>query len=146
MRPEFLATWLGIFGGLLNSTSGDTNDFADFAPSNEHFQNLSFFVSTASLLLIPNITLGGGRQRTARDSGSRRRLGRRPRAPLRFLACLGLSRLTNGSARCVVVVQNAPDLADRQRMGLGRVPDRTTRSDATPSRCPSPRPTPGRGS
>ena len=29
-------------------------------------------------------------------------------------------------------------------MGLGRVPDRTTRSDATPSRCPSPRPTPGR--
>ncbi len=57
---QFLAPWFGVFGGLLNSTSGDANDFAGFARSNEHFQNLSFLVSTASLLLVPNITLGGG--------------------------------------------------------------------------------------
>ena len=41
MRPEFLAPWLGIFGGLLNSTSGDANDFAGFARSNEHFLDRS---------------------------------------------------------------------------------------------------------
>ncbi len=31
---QFLAPWIGIFGGLLNTTSGDANDFAGFARSN----------------------------------------------------------------------------------------------------------------
>ncbi|MBW2389193.1 MAG: carbohydrate porin [Deltaproteobacteria bacterium] len=57
---QFLAPWFGIFGGLLNTTSGDANDFAGFARSNEHFQNLSFLASTVSLLLVPSVTLGGG--------------------------------------------------------------------------------------
>jgi len=57
---QFFAPWIGIFGGLLNTTSGDANDFAGFARSNEHFQNLSFLLSTVSLRLVPNVSLGGG--------------------------------------------------------------------------------------
>ena len=57
---QFLAPWLGIFGGLLNTTAGDANDFAGFARSNEHFQNLSLLVSPVSMRIVPNVTLGGG--------------------------------------------------------------------------------------
>ncbi len=57
---QFLAPWIGIFGGLLNTTSGDANDFAGFARSNEYFQNLSFLVSAVSLRLVPSVTLGAG--------------------------------------------------------------------------------------
>ena len=120
MRPEFLAPWLGIFGGLLDSTSGGANDFADFAPSNEHFQNLSFFVSTASLLLVPNITLGGERHgplvTVGADDAWVGGLG------LRFvLQRASGSAVSRTGSRRVVVVQDAPDLADHQWMRLGRV-------------------------
>jgi porin len=57
---QFLAPWFGIFGGLLNTTSGDANDFAGFGRSNEHFQNLSFLISPVALRIVPNVTLGGG--------------------------------------------------------------------------------------
>lgn len=57
---QFLTPWFGIFAGLLNTTSGDANDFAGFARSNRHFQNLSFLVSPVSMRIIPNVTLGGG--------------------------------------------------------------------------------------
>ncbi len=57
---QFLTPWFGVFGGLLNTTSGDANDFAGFARSNEHFQNLSFLVSPVSMRIVPNVTLGGG--------------------------------------------------------------------------------------
>jgi hypothetical protein len=57
---QFLAPWIGIFGGLLNTTSGDANDFAGFLRSNEHFQNASMLASLVALQLVPNVTLGGG--------------------------------------------------------------------------------------
>jgi len=60
IATQFFAPWIGIYGGLLNTTSGDANDFAGFARSNEHFQNLSFLLSTVSLRLVPNVSLGGG--------------------------------------------------------------------------------------
>jgi len=57
---QFLSPWFGIYGGLLNTTAGDANDFAGFARSNEHFQNLSFLMSPVSMRLVPNVTLGAG--------------------------------------------------------------------------------------
>ena len=57
---QFLTPWFGIFGGLLNTTSGDANDFAGFLRSNEHFQNISLLVSPVSLRIVPNVTLGSG--------------------------------------------------------------------------------------
>jgi len=57
---QFLSTRFGLFVGLLNTTSGDANDFAGFARSNEHFQNLSFLLSPVSMRIVPNVTLGGG--------------------------------------------------------------------------------------
>jgi porin len=57
---QFLSDWFGVFVGLMNTTSGDANDFAGFARSKEHFQNLSFLVSPVSMRIVPNITLGLG--------------------------------------------------------------------------------------
>jgi len=57
---QFLAPWIGIFGGLLNTTSGDANDFAGFLRSNEYFQNASLLASLVALQLVPNVSLGGG--------------------------------------------------------------------------------------
>jgi porin len=57
---QFLAPWIGLYGGLLNTTSGDANDYAGFARSNEHFQNLSLLLSPVSLRIVPSVTLGGG--------------------------------------------------------------------------------------
>ena len=57
---QFLTPWFGIYGGLLNTTSGDANDFAGFARSNEHFLNLSFLTSPVALRLVPNVSLGLG--------------------------------------------------------------------------------------
>lgn len=57
---QFLSSRFGIFAGLLNTTSGDANDFAGFARSNEHFQNLALLSSPVALRLVPNVTLGGG--------------------------------------------------------------------------------------
>jgi porin len=57
---QFLTPWLGIYGGLLNTTSGDANEFSGFVRSQEHFQNLSLLASMVSARLVPNVTLGGG--------------------------------------------------------------------------------------
>jgi porin len=57
---QFFAPWIGIFGGLVNTTSGDANDYAGFLRSNEHFQNISFLGSLASFRVVPSVTLGGG--------------------------------------------------------------------------------------
>jgi len=57
---QFLSSWFGVFAGLINTTSGDANDFAGFARSKEHFQNLSFLLSPVSMRIVPNITLGCG--------------------------------------------------------------------------------------
>jgi len=57
---QFLSSWFGIFAGLMNTTTGDANDFAGFARSKEHFQNLSFLLSPVSMRIVPNVTLGGG--------------------------------------------------------------------------------------
>ncbi|MBW2597614.1 MAG: hypothetical protein JRC55_02880 [Deltaproteobacteria bacterium] len=57
---QFLTTWFGIYGGLMNTASGDANDFAGFARSNEHFQNLSLLISPVSTRIVPNVTLGAG--------------------------------------------------------------------------------------
>jgi porin len=57
---QFLAEWIGIFGGLINTTSGDANDHAGFVRSNDHFQNISFLLSPVSLRIVPSVTLGGG--------------------------------------------------------------------------------------
>jgi porin len=57
---QFLASWIGFYGGLLNTTSGDANEYAGFLRSNEHFQNLSLGVSAVSLRVVPSVTLGGG--------------------------------------------------------------------------------------
>ena len=57
---QFLSPKFGAFIGLLNTTSGDANDFAGFARSKEHFQNLSFLLSAVSMRTVPNVTLGAG--------------------------------------------------------------------------------------
>lgn len=57
---QFLTPWLGFFGGLVNTTSGDANGYAGFARSNEYFQNASFLLSTVAMRIVPSITLGGG--------------------------------------------------------------------------------------
>ena len=57
---QFLTTWFGIYGGLMNTTSGDANDFAGFARSNEYFQNLSLLTSPVAMRIVPNVTLGAG--------------------------------------------------------------------------------------
>ena len=57
---QFLSDWFGVFAGLINTTTGDANDFAGFARSKEHFQNLSFLMSPVSMRIVPNITLGCG--------------------------------------------------------------------------------------
>jgi porin len=57
---QFLLPWLGIYGGLLNTTSGDANEYAGFARSNEHFWNLGMLMSLVSMQVVPNVTLGGG--------------------------------------------------------------------------------------
>lgn len=57
---QFLAPWLGFFGGLINTTAGDANEYAGFLRSNEHFQNLSLVVNPVSMRIVPSVTLGGG--------------------------------------------------------------------------------------
>jgi porin len=57
---QFLTEWLGIYGGLINTTSGDANDYAGFARSNDYFQNSSFLFSPVSGRIVPSVTLGGG--------------------------------------------------------------------------------------
>jgi len=57
---QFLSPWFGLYAGLLNTTSGDANDFAGSARSNEHFQNLSFLMSPVSMRIVPSVTLGAG--------------------------------------------------------------------------------------
>lgn len=57
---QFLAPWFGFFGGLVNTTAGDANDFAGFARSNEHFQNAAFLYNFVSTRIVPTVTLGGG--------------------------------------------------------------------------------------
>lgn len=57
---QFLAEWVGIFGGLLNTTGGDANAYAGFVRSNEYFQNLSLLVNPVSMRIVPSVTLGGG--------------------------------------------------------------------------------------
>jgi porin len=60
MATQFLSDWFGVFVGLLNTASGDANDFAGFARSNEYFQNFAFLASPVSMRLVPNVTFGGG--------------------------------------------------------------------------------------
>jgi porin len=50
---QFLAPWIGFYGGLVNTTSGDANEYAGFLRSNEHFQNLSLGVNAVSLRVVP---------------------------------------------------------------------------------------------
>jgi porin len=57
---QFLASWLGFFGGLINTTSGDANEYAGFLRSNASFQNVSLLVNPVSMRIVPSITLGGG--------------------------------------------------------------------------------------
>jgi porin len=57
---QFLSKKFGLFAGLLNTASGDANDYAGFLRSKEHFQNLSFLANAVALRLVPNVALGGG--------------------------------------------------------------------------------------
>jgi len=57
---QFLADWVGFFGGLVNTTAGDANDYAGFLRSNEHFQNGAMLASPVSFRVVPSVTLGGG--------------------------------------------------------------------------------------
>lgn len=57
---QFFAPWIGIFGGLMNTTSGDANDYAGFLRSNEYFQNVSLLLSPVAFRIVPSVSLGGG--------------------------------------------------------------------------------------
>lgn len=57
---QFLALWIGFFGGLSNTTAGDANDYAGFMRSNEYFQNASLVVNPVPIRIVPSVTLGGG--------------------------------------------------------------------------------------
>jgi porin len=57
---QFLAPWIGFYGGLVNTTGGDANEYAGFTRSNDHFQNVAFLASPVSFRTVPSITLGGG--------------------------------------------------------------------------------------
>ena len=57
---QFLAPWVGVYAGLVNTTSGDANDYAGYARSSEYFQNASFLFSMVSSRIVPSVALGGG--------------------------------------------------------------------------------------
>jgi len=57
---QFLASWIGFYGGLVNTTSGDANDYTGYARSNEYFQNSSFLFSMVSSRIVPSVAMGGG--------------------------------------------------------------------------------------
>lgn len=59
MYMQFLSPQIGVFLGKLDTTSGDSNAFAD-GKGNEQFMNLAFIANPALLLSTPYSTLGGG--------------------------------------------------------------------------------------
>ncbi|MBW2396484.1 MAG: porin, partial [Deltaproteobacteria bacterium] len=57
---QFFSPQVGAFGGLLNTSGGDDNEYSGNSRSNEHFMNLSFLFSAVEGRAVPNVTLGGG--------------------------------------------------------------------------------------
>lgn len=57
---QFLSEKFAIMGGLLNTTSGDSNPITGNAISNQHFMNAGFLYSPVEAGVAPAVTLGGG--------------------------------------------------------------------------------------
>jgi porin len=57
---QYLSDKIGVFGGLLDVSSGDNNPFAGNSGSNDHFMNLALSVSLVEFATVPNVTLGAG--------------------------------------------------------------------------------------
>ena len=57
---QFLSPEFGIFGGLLNTREGDSNELAGNLRSNSKFMNFALLASMTSLRTVSSVTLGGG--------------------------------------------------------------------------------------
>lgn len=55
-----ICDWLGVYGGLLNTSEGDENDIAGSGVSNSHFFNSALLYSLVGNATCPNVSLGGG--------------------------------------------------------------------------------------
>ena len=57
---QYLGEKLALFGGLLNNSEGDENEFAGSALSTSHFLNSALLYSLVEDATTPNVSFGGG--------------------------------------------------------------------------------------